>query len=98
MVPQAFTGRRPFNELTAPDITSEVINDRRPARPQEAQGLGLTDPVWDMTVRCWDQDPARRPIMVDVVRLLREWPVLSLPRWMEVLMWFLQLQDGFLVG
>ena len=78
MVPQAFTGRRPFSEFTAPVITSMIIDGKRPARPRGAEKLGLTDSVWDMTVRCWRQDPAHRPTMAKVVRLLREWPVFSL--------------------
>ena len=98
MVPQAFTGRHPFSEFTVPVITSEIIDGRRPARPQEAQRLGLTDSVWDMTDRCWRHDPAQRPTMRKVVRLLREWPVFSLFHWMKVLTWFLQLQDGCLEG
>ena len=49
------------------------MDGHRPARPEEAQELGLTNSVWDMTVRCWHQDPARRPTMAQVVRLLREW-------------------------
>ena len=50
-----------------------------PARPQKAQERGLTDSIWDVVVRCWHQDPPRRPTMMEVVRLVREWPVLSLP-------------------
>ena len=48
------------------------MDGERPNRPQEGQELGLTDSVWDMTVRCWDQDPVQRPAMTEVVRLLRE--------------------------
>ena len=93
MVSQAFTGRRPFNKLTALVITSEIINGRQLACPQEVQGLGLTNLVWDMMVCCWDQDPAQWPTMVEVVQLLCEWSVFSLLHWVEVLTWFLQLQD-----
>ena len=80
MVPQAFTGRPPFSEFTAPVITSRIIDGKRPARPQEAQKLGLTDSVWDTTVRCWHQDPIQRPTMMEVVRVLREWSAFSPPR------------------
>ena len=78
MLPQVFTGRHPFGELTTPVIISKIMDGGRPARPQEAQGLGLTGSVWDMTVRCWHQDPVQRPTMTEVVRLTREWPVFSL--------------------
>jgi hypothetical protein len=46
--------------------------DEWKARPQAAQNLGLTDSLWDMTVCCWRQDPAQRPIMVEVVEFLDE--------------------------
>jgi hypothetical protein len=51
---------------------SKIMGGERPDRPQEA---GLTDSVWELTLACWQQDPACRPTMVEVVRNLREWPV-----------------------
>jgi hypothetical protein len=54
------------------------MGGERPARPQEAQELGLTDSMWDMTARCWHKDPAQRPTMMEVIELLRELLVSSL--------------------
>ena len=68
--PKAFTGRAPFSEFTTPVIILKIMDGERPARPQEAQELGLTDSMWEMTVRCWHQDPAQRPMMTEVVGLL----------------------------
>ena len=45
MLPKVFMGGHPFGELATLVITSKIINGGRPARPQEAQGLGLTDSV-----------------------------------------------------
>ena len=59
-------------------ISLKIIGGERPTCPQGAQGLGLTDSVWEMTLRCWQQDPARRPTVTEVVGLLREWSVFSL--------------------
>ena len=59
------------------------MGGERPARSWEAQERGLTDPVWDVTVRCWHQDLDQRPKMKEVVRLTRERPVLSLSSWDE---------------
>ena len=81
MVPQAFTGSHPLSEFAAPAINSKISDGKLPTRSQEARELGLTDSAWDVTVRCWRQDPAQRPTMAKVVRLLREWPVFSLSRW-----------------
>jgi len=54
------------------------MDGERPTRPQEAQELGMTDSMWDMTVRCWHQDPAQRPTMTEVIERLRELLVSSL--------------------
>jgi len=71
-------GRHPFGEFATPVITSKVTGGEWPAHLQEAQELGLTTSVWEMTVRCWHWDPAQRPMMTEVVRIVREWPVFSL--------------------
>jgi len=81
MLSKVFTGRHPFGGLTTPVITSRIMDGGRPARPQEARELGLTDSVWDMTVRCWHQDPVQRPTMTEVVGLVRRWPVFALSPW-----------------
>ena len=54
-----------------------IMEGKRPARPQGGKDLGLTDSVWDMTVHCWQEDPALRPTAEEVVEFLREWSVFS---------------------
>ena len=55
------------------------------------------DLVWDITVHCWDQDPAQRPTMVEVVIPIREWLVLSPYEWNQCHdMFLVQLQGGHL--
>ena len=73
-----FTGRPPFGRLAAPVVISKIVSGKRPDRPSGAQELGLTDSVWDTTVRCWHQEPAQRPTMMEVVGFLRELMVASL--------------------
>ena len=46
------------------------MEGERPNRPQEQD---LTDPVWEMTERCWQEDPVLRPRMKEAVAVLREW-------------------------
>ena len=65
-------------EFTAPVVAPEIMESGGPIRPEKAQELGLTDSVWDMTVRCLHQDPARRPTIIEVAQLLRKWSVSSL--------------------
>ena len=63
----------PFSGFTTSVIVTMIMDGKRPARPQEAQELGLTDSVWDMALKCWRQDPAHRPTVTEVVRLIRGW-------------------------
>ena len=77
-MPKAFTGRRPFSEFTTTVVTSKIVDGERPARPQEVEELGLTDPVWNMTVRCWLKDPTQRPAVAEVIGILQEFLVYSL--------------------
>ncbi|KAF9789636.1 kinase-like domain-containing protein [Thelephora terrestris] len=69
IVIEVFTGSHPFSEFTALVAVSKIIAGERPDRPQEP---GLTDIIWDMTLRSWTQDPAHRPTMASVVGILRE--------------------------
>jgi hypothetical protein len=70
---KAFTGSHPFSELAPADaVFKMVINHELPDRPQEKN---LTDPVWEMTVQCWQHEPDRRPKMTEVVATLRQWQV-----------------------
>ena len=79
-------------------MISKIINGKHPAYPQGARELGLTNSVWDMMVRCWHNNPGQRPKMTEVIRLAREWPVLSLPlHGINIMTCFLQLQDGCFV-
>ena len=63
--------------MTRAAITSMISDGVRPNRPQEAEKLGLTDSLWEMTCRCWHQDPARRPNITEVAAFLREWSASS---------------------
>ena len=72
---KVFTGSRPFSDLApVTAVFKMAINGELPDRPQEQD---LTDPVWDMTVQCWQHEPDRRPRMTEVVATLREWQALS---------------------
>ena len=48
------------------------MEGERPDRPREQD---LTNPVWDTTVRCWQEDPVLRPRMKEVAATLHEWCV-----------------------
>ena len=70
---KVFTGSRPFSDLAPAVAVYKMVMDRKlPDRPQR---LDLTDTVWDMTLRCWQYEPDRRPKMTEVVTTIRGWQV-----------------------
>jgi serine/threonine protein kinase len=75
---QAFTGKPPLSELNNLTAALNIMAGERPVHPFGTEELGFVDPVWNMTVDCWQHDPASRPTMAAVVEFLREWSALSL--------------------
>ena len=61
---KVFTGTSPFSGLTDTLAIQQIIYGGRPGRPQ---GQDLTDPIWYMTTRCWQEDPLLRPKMMEVL-------------------------------
>ena len=55
---KVFTGVVPFSEKSSREAMLAIIGDERPSRPTHP---GLTDKLWKLTQRCWDQDIRRRP-------------------------------------
>ncbi|KAF9777373.1 kinase-like domain-containing protein [Thelephora terrestris] len=69
---EVFTGKSPFSEFSTMVTVSKIMGGERPNRPRKP---GFTDSVWEVTLACWQQVPACRPAMAEVVGVLREWPV-----------------------
>lgn len=64
---KAFTGMVPFNESTPITVGVDVLNGNRPERPTDPN---FSDEFWNLTVRCWDHTPRRRPDISEIVRNL----------------------------
>jgi len=60
-VRKIFTGRVPSPEVSQNAVIFRTMNGARPPRPEEARRLGLSDKVWEMIKKCWQQDPGERP-------------------------------------
>ena len=54
-----------------------IKNGTRPAKPEDATGLGFTDGLWEMVERCWSGDRNARPTLRAVLSCLRE----AAPSW-----------------
>jgi len=67
---EILTGKLPFFYLRQ-DVTvvARVGDGTRPDRVRCMPTI-FTDPMWELMVNCWDQDPAQRPDMGNVVKRL----------------------------
>jgi hypothetical protein len=64
---QVFTGEVPFNGSSSPAAMLEIMRGERPPRPTHPV---LTDQLWALMRRCWDQDPRLRPEVVEISPIL----------------------------
>ena len=61
---KTFTGAVPFSDHIAPAAMTAIIGGKRPPRPTHPS---LTDGLWKLTNRCWDQERRNRPRMLEVL-------------------------------
>jgi len=65
---ETFAGKAPFYGILPTTVAVGVLSGNRPARPVHSS---LTDDLWDLTKRCWNQDPKLRPEIAEVVLCLQ---------------------------
>ncbi|KZV79741.1 kinase-like protein [Exidia glandulosa HHB12029] len=70
---QAYSGTRPFVLMANREVAQHeaaiikaIVNGRRPTRDQVTRD-DFSDEMWNLVQDCWNQDPARRPSMGQVV-------------------------------
>jgi hypothetical protein len=67
---QIFTSNAPWGILTEKDIFHLVVQqESRPDRPDE--DFGLTDHIWSIMEKCWQQNSRQRPTFDNLVQLLQ---------------------------
>ena len=64
---EVFTGKIPFEEQKNGAVVLRISGGGRPEMPENAQAVGLTGEMWKLFESCWQQDPKKRPTMVEVV-------------------------------
>ena len=65
---KVLAGVFPFANSPPTTVAVDVLSGKRPERPNHP---ALTDELWDLIQRCWDQVPQRRPGISDVACHLR---------------------------
>ena len=66
-VTQAFTGAVPFNNSLPVAAMLAVMSGKRPSQPTHP---ALTDQLWTLMQRFWNQDPRLRPDVSEALQLL----------------------------
>ena len=69
---QVLTGEIPFRGVHHIELGYAVVRGLRPAKPENASAIGLSDSLWDFVQRCWDNNRERRPKVVEVVEHLEK--------------------------
>jgi hypothetical protein len=70
---QMYTGHAPFGHHGHYSKTIlDVIWGIRPRRPTPLVAPQMTDGIWGVIEKCWDQDPRKRPSMLTVCALLED--------------------------
>lgn len=69
---QIFTLKPPFPDIgTGCQVVLSVNKGERPSRPSDgAAERGLTDALWQLMQRCWEESPDDRPTAGEVLRKL----------------------------
>lgn len=68
---EIFSGEIPYVDILRPtNVRAKIVNGDRPSRPN-ATDIGLSDEVWKLIERCWDQHWGNRPSMLSVVEVLQ---------------------------
>ena len=65
---ELYTGAAPFETETPVVAAQNHGKGKRPEMSENAQQGGLTDEIWKLLERCWEQKPKKRPTMEEVVR------------------------------
>ena len=60
MIPQIFTERVPFHELSDARAVLAISQAKKPNRP-DLNAAELPDKLWKMMERCWDSERDNRP-------------------------------------
>ena len=64
---ELFTGALPFGDVRHETAILMIAQGQRPGKPQAAENRGFTPEIWKSIQKCWNQNPAKRPGIDDVV-------------------------------
>ena len=64
---QVLTGNAPFSGVQDSAVGYHALRGKRPARPEDASAIGLSDSIWNFIERCWHGNIGSRPEVAELV-------------------------------
>ena len=61
------TGNWPFFPRREGEIVHAVVRGERPAKPENAGEIGMTEVLWDLLSACWRENRTARPAITEVL-------------------------------
>ena len=69
---QVLTGKLPFPQRRKARVMYVVMLGGRPAKPENAEEIGMTDVVWGLLKGCWEEERMTRPNAAEVLKKFYE--------------------------
>ena len=64
---QVLTGEQPFSGIKSIELAFKISSGFRPAKPENAEAIGISESLWMLIEKCWDGERTRRPQIQEVV-------------------------------
>jgi serine/threonine protein kinase len=64
---QVLTGQWPFFPRREAEVMLAVLTGDRPAKPENAEVIGMTDALWNLVEECWKEDRSKRPDISNIL-------------------------------
>ena len=74
---QVLTGQWPFFPKKGAEVMLAVLSGERPTKPENAEGIMMTNALWSLLEECWNEDRSMRP---DISRVLCRFCDITEPR------------------
>jgi len=64
---QVLTGEQPFSGIKSIEVAFKISSGFRPAKPENAEAIGISESLWKLIQKCWDSERTRRSQIQEVV-------------------------------
>jgi len=61
------TGEQPFSGIKSIELAFKVLSGFRPAKPENAEAIGISESLWKLIQKSWDGERMQRPRVQEIV-------------------------------